>query len=310
MEQVLISGGSGFIGKALTRLLLKQGYGVIILGRQPPGEQKHPDGLSFGRWDISRGYIDPQTLVRADYLIHLAGAGVASHRWTRTRKAIIRSSRVEGAELLVRESLKKGIRLKGVLSASAIGYYDSSQTGFLKEASSPGTDFLARTCRDWEAAFNPLAESGIRVVINRLGLVLGPGGPVLESFLKPLRYGLSPILGSGTQWMSWIHLDDACRAFQDQLADSHYQGVYNLVTPNPVTQREFMISLAGTFRSRGNLPIRIPKALIRLMIGEMSVEVLKSCRVFPQRLIQEGFGFHYPVLADALVNLKAQREAS
>ena len=302
MTTILITGGTGLVGKALGRALLQKGYQVIILSRNTAKESTVP-GLSFALWDPQKQTIDKEAIARADYIIHLAGAGVADKRWTKKRKEEIINSRVESSRL-VAESLKIiPHKIKAVISASAIGWYGADPSipnpSPFKENAPADSAFLGHTCRLWEESIRPVAELGMRLVTLRIGIVLSKEGGALKEFLKPVKFGLAAILANGKQMMSWIHIDDLVNMFIMAIENDTLAGIYNAVAPHPVSNKELTIALAGTKR-KFFIPLHIPSFIIKIMLGEMSVEILKSATVSSQKIEATGFSFLYPSIIPAL----------
>lgn len=288
---VAITGASGFIGSALTEALAAAGTRVIRLVRRPA---HGPDEVS---WDPAKGTIDAAGLEGVDAVVHLAGAEIAV-RWTDRRKSLIRDSRVGGTRLLAGALAKLDRPPHVLVSGSAIGYYGNRGDERLTEQSQPGSDFLADTAVEWEAATGPAAGAGIRVVLNRTGLVIGPGG-LLERMLPPFRLGLGGKLGSGDQWMSWISLHDLVAAIRFAIDDAELRGPVNAVAPEPVTNAELTRTLARVLRRPAIFPV--PPIALRAVFGEMAdAMILASQRVAPERLLDSGFDFRHRRLEDAL----------
>lgn len=301
MPTILITGGTGLIGKELGQALLEKGYQVIILSRQA-NKRSANSGLSVVNWNVEEQTIDKEALAQADHIIHLAGAGVADKRWTRKRKQEITDSRINSSKLIV-EGLKTiPNNVKTVVSASAIGWYGPDHSGkdFI-EPDSPSNDFLGQTCKQWEESIEPIAELGIRLVKLRTGIVLSKGGGALKEFLKPLKFGIAAILGTGKQIISWIHINDLVRMYIAAIENGNMQGVYNAVTPNPVSNKELTLELAKN-RKKFFIPVYVPSFVLKMVLGEMSIEVLKSCTVSSNKIQQAGFQFKFPSITDALAD--------
>jgi uncharacterized protein (TIGR01777 family) len=300
MAVICITGGNGLIGQHMTEFLIKAGHSIIILTRNP--RQDSRAGVIQKKWDIVSGYIDPEALVRTEVIIHLAGANVAEKRWTRKRKDEIVSSRTESARLLVKALESNPNRVKTIISASAIGWYGPDRGHVFTEEMPNHPDFLGDTCKKWEESLHPIKEMGIRLVTVRIGIVLSNNGGALAEFKKPIRFGIAPILGSGKQIISWIHIDDLCRIVERSIGDISMQGVYNATAPQPISNKDFMLTLAKKMR-RFFIPVYVPAFALKIGLGEMSIEVLKSCTVTSAKLQQTGFQFIYPSLESALNQL-------
>lgn len=290
--KVLITGSSGFIGRALAPVLSGAGHDVVGLARA--------GGASTGsgpRWDPAAGTIDP--IEGFDAVVHLAGVGIGSRRWSAAHKARILDSRVRGTRLLAEALAGASHPPKVLVSASAIGYYGDRGEEILTEDAAPGKGFLAGVCVQWEDATAPAAEAGIRVVRIRTGLVLDGGGGMLGPMLIPFRLGLGGRVGPGRQWWSWIALPDHVRAVA-HLLDDGSSGPVNLAAPNPVRNSEFTAILASVLRRPAVVPV--PAAALRVALGsEMAADlILASQRVEPARLLQSRFEFSHPDLPGAL----------
>ncbi len=306
MSVILITGGTGMVGKALTKVLLSLGHEVIVLTRDPAKNRVTPPGLSYAGWDIQKDYLDTTALAKADHIIHLAGAGVAERRWTPKRKKEIRDSRVLSSRLLVRNLSAVTHQVRSVVSSSAIGWYgpdpkNSHPAGFTEEAP-PSSDFLGITCREWEQGIEDGMPAGIRIVKLRTGIVLAREGGAFREFLRSVRFRIAAIPGKGSQVISWIHLEDLVRIYIAAIENDKMKGVYNAVAPSPVTTRELVTRMAGN-RGKRHLRIRVPALLLRIVLGEMSIEVLKSATVSCAKLVQTGFQFRYPDIRSALTEL-------
>lgn len=295
--KVAVTGSSGLIGTALTASLRADGHEVVRLTRRPPR------GSDEIRWDPRAADAGDPPLDGIEACVHLAGAGVADHRWTPRYKAEIRASRVLATRALATAMAAARPAPKAFIAASAIGWYGDTRGVEVTEDAPAGRGFLSRVVHDWEAAAGPAAEAGIRVAHVRSGLVLGAGGGVLARLAGPARYGLLPRFGDGSQVMSWISLTDEIRAIRFLLdgdgADTR-SGPYNLTTPNPVTDAELTAALHAVFGRPDFRWFRIPESVLRLGLGEMSSELLTSARVLPRRLLAAGFEFEYPAIGAAL----------
>ena len=306
MSTILITGGTGLLGSALTKLLLSEGHKVIILTRNPkPSNQ--PD-IEYAKWDAKSETIDKNAVSSADYIIHLAGAGVADKRWSEDRKKEIVESRTQSSALIIKALQEIPNHVEAVVSASAIGYYgDDEKRGPKKksftEEMRPDKEFLGETCRLWEESIEPVQKEGKRLVKLRIGIVLSNDGGALPEFKKPIKFGIAGVLGSGKQVVSWIHIHDVCRMFLFAIQNKNLQGVYNAVAPTPVRNKELTILLAEKMKGRFFVDLHVPAFALKIMLGEMSVEVLKSATVSCEKIRTEGFNFLYPTIEAALENL-------
>ena len=296
--KVLISGSTGLIGSALTPVLTDAGHDVVRLVRSTPKS----DGSEV-HWDPESGSIDTDGLEGMDAVVHLAGENIGAGRWTRDRKERILDSRVKGTRLLCESLANLTQPPKVLVSSSAIGYYGDRDEETLTEESISGFGFLAEVCVAWELATEPVAETGIRVVHLRTGIVLSLAGGALQKMLPPFKMGVGGVLGNGQQYMSWIALDDAVGAIHHALITESVHGAVNNTAPHPVTNREFTKTL-GRVLSRPTL-FPIPSFGLRIMFGGEMAEALflASTRVEPSRLVETGYTFQYPELEGALRHL-------
>ncbi|MBF8961805.1 TIGR01777 family protein [Pontibacter sp. FD36] len=293
--KILITGGSGLIGSRLSEMLIDQGYEVAHLSRDP---DKFSHYKTF-RWDIEKSSIDENAITYADYIIHLAGAGLAEEKWTKERKREILRSRVDSTQLLLDSLRQNEHHVKGFISSSAIGIYGNSGDQLMSEESSYGDDFMAEVCKAWEAAVWQIKDLGIRTVILRTGIALSDKGGALPQMARPVKLMAGAPLGSGKQYMSWIHIDDLCRLYIRAIEDTQFTGVYNAVAPHPVTNQEFTEALAEAMHKPLVLP-KVPSFALNLMLGEMSDVVLSGQRVSANKVLQTGFTFEYNYLDEAL----------
>jgi uncharacterized protein len=302
MVTVIITGGTGMIGTALTKALLQKGYRVIILSREP-AKHREENNLSYAKWNIGKQTIDRQAIIKADHIIHLAGAGVADKRWTKKRKKEIVDSRVKSGALLVKALQENDNKVRSVVTASAIGWYGPdpvipNPVPFTETApAAPG--FLGETCYQWEQSLQPVTDMGKRLVQLRTGIVISSTGGALAEFKKPLRMGIAAILGNGKQVISWIHLDDLVEMYIAAIENESMNGAYNAVAPLPVTNKELVLCLAKN-RKSFYIPVHIPVFLLKLVLGEMSIEVLKSATVSADKIKATGFNFKFPGLGEAI----------
>ena len=289
------------VGTRLSELLLEQGYTVSHLSRSP-GDDASP--ITTYLWDIQQKYINPEAIPRADYIVHLAGAGVADQRWTDQRKQVILNSRIESTRLLHDTLAEQGSsNVKAFVSASAIGVYgtDTGDT-LLTEESPAARDFLAEVVVQWEAAVDTIQALGIRTVKHRIGIVLSNQGGALSPVARTVRWGVGAPLGSGEQYMSWIHIDDLCRLFIHALENDSLAGVYNAVGPQPVTNRELTQATARVLHRPLWLP-NVPAFALKAALGELSSVVLGGNRVSSQKIEDAGFEHKFNKIEVALADL-------
>ena len=311
MQTILITGGTGLVGSALTKLLVAKGYQVIILSRKTrPAE----GAVSYAEWDPAKGTIDLKALQAADCIVHLAGANVGEKRWTKKRKQEIIDSRVQSGELIAQSLKSHPNKVRAVISASAIGWYGDDKLRPKEKSNFTENDpadsaYLGETCRKWEDAIQPVSALGKRLVILRTGIVLSPEGGALPSFQKPIKLGIASILGSGRQVISWIHIDDIARLYLFAIENESLQGIFNAVAPQPVTNENLVLTLAKLMKGRFYIPINVPSFLLKLILGEMSIEVLKSATVSSAKVSRSGFQFLYPTLLQGLINQTAKQTA-
>jgi len=291
---ILITGGTGLIGRALTEKLKSEGHTVAILSRS---------GGDF-KWNVRDGFMDPLAFEKVDAIVHLAGAGIAENRWTPARKKEIIDSRVESARLLANTLAGINHQVKTIVSASGIGYY-GADTGesICTEISNSGIDFVAECTREWEKSMDPFAGLGLRVVKLRTGLVMSSQGGIFRVLARPVYWFLGAILGTGKQWQSWIHMEDLVEMFRLALTNSSASGVYNAVAPEPIRHREMMKLIADKMKRPLIFP-PIPAWFLKVILGEMATLVTGGNFVSSEKIQKElSFTFKYSSFAEAIKKL-------
>lgn len=304
MQTVLITGGTGMVGQSLTDALIDQGYEVIVLTRSPRKSSRLH--LSYAKWDIDQQYIDPKALEVANVIVHLAGESVATKRWTVKRKKEILDSRVQSGKLLSNALKTMPHQVHTFIGASAIGWYGPDNEQSLKagftETDPVDESYLGDTCRQWEESVASITALGIRKVTLRIGIVLNKRGGALLEFTKPAKLGVAAILGDGKQIVSWIHHQDLSAMILFAMAHKNMEGVYNAVAPEPVTNESLTVHIAAKYHS-WYLKVFVPAWALKIILGEMSIEVLKSANVSSKKIQEQGFEFKYPTIASALDQL-------
>lgn len=293
-KRILISGATGFIGRVLCRRLVKEGYEVVALSRDPTrGNESLPNQVNIVRWDTktAEGWDDYADGAYA--IINLAGESIASGRWTQQKKHRILESRLNAGEAVLQAVERVENKPKVVMQASGIGIYGNRNDEILDEFSPAGSGFLVEVAKQWEQTTEKVEAMGVRHVIIRTGVVLGAGGGFLSRVLLPFRLFVGGRLGSGKQWIPWIHIDDEIGAIVFLMEKENLQGVFNLTAPNPLTSKEFFRFLGKAMRRPSWLPV--PGFVLRVFLGEMAKElILSGQRAMPKRLLESGYEFLYP----------------
>jgi uncharacterized protein (TIGR01777 family) len=304
MQTVLITGGTGMVGQSLTDLLVENGYEVIILTRSPKKSSRLH--VSFAKWDIDQNYIDPKALEVANIIVHLAGESVATKRWTAKRKQEILDSRVNSGFLLTNALKTMKHQVHTFIGASAIGWYgpdtESSKIAGFKEEDPVDDSFLGNTCKQWEDSVKIISTLGIRLITLRIGIVLNKRGGALLEFIKPARLGIAAILGDGKQIVSWIHQQDLNAIVLFAITNKQIEGVYNAVSPEPISNKALTLYIAKHYHS-WYVSINVPTLVLNILLGEMSIEVLKSANVSSKKLENAQFSFQFPSISSALKQL-------
>jgi uncharacterized protein len=299
MKTVLITGGSGLIGKRLSQKLTDKGYRVRLLGR------KIHENIVYDQfvWNVAIQSVNDAAFKNCDYIIHLAGANLAEGRWTKSRKEEIVNSRIKSTQLLFNAAMRLKLDLKAFISSSAIGYYGAITTErIFEESDSPADEFIGQLCMQWEQEINSFERIRVRTVKLRTGVVFSPVDGPLAKMAMPVKHGLGAGLGMGSQYLPWIHLDDLCDMYIKALEDEDIYGVYNAVSPQHVTNIEVMKAIGNAVGRKVWLPL-IPSFLLKLAFGKMAVIFLEGSRVSSSKIQQTGFTFRYPTLDLALKNL-------
>jgi uncharacterized protein len=296
-KNVLISGGSGFIGKNLTNVLISNGFTVSILSRS--AKQNTVD-IKYYKWDINTHFIEEEAVIKADYILHLAGENIAEKPWTAKRKEEIVQSREQSIQLIYDVLKKNNKKLDAFVSASGVGIYGAINGEEICMEDTPAeNDFLGSTCQKWEAAADTISTLGIRVVKIRTGLVLGKDDGFLKKLIPVFKLKLGSALGSGKQYMPWIHVSDLCAIYLAAIQNSEMTGVYNAAILDNTTNTIFSKTLAKVYGYSIWLP-NVPAFLIKIALGEMAQIILKGRRVSPQKIVNTGFKFQFTNLEEAL----------
>jgi uncharacterized protein len=300
IKRILVTGSSGLIGSKLTGLLERNGYEIVHLGRSTHGKQN-----AFV-WDVEKGIIDEKAFEGVHAIIHLAGANVGEKRWTTSRKKEILESRTKSTQLLFRSLQELKHQVNTFISASAIGYYGFEGNEWFTERSKPGADFLAGVTNAWEEEVDKINTLGIRTAKIRIGIVLSREDGALKPMEKAVKLFAGAPLGSGDQFMSWIHIDDLCGIFRHVLKHKELQGPFNATAPNPVTNSQLTQALAATLGKPLIVP-QVPAFALRLLFGEMADIIVKGSRVSSEEIVSSGFKFKFTNIKEALTNLYSKQ---
>lgn len=296
-KTILLAGGTGLIGSRLAEMLRMGGHEVLLLSRRP-----NPSKNIFG-WNPAAGTVDDEAVRRADFVVNLAGAGIADGRWTASRKREIIESRTQSARTLRDAFQRTGHQPQAYISASAIGFYGNAGDRLMHETDPPGTDgFMPPTCAAWEQAADEVTALGIRTVKIRIGIVLAKEGGALAEIVKPLHFGLGTYFADGQAWYSWVHRDDVCRMFIWAIENQAVMGVFNAVAPAPARNVE-LVKAAAKAMHQPAVFVPAPALALRVVLGEMADVVLNSTRVSAEKIEQAGFKFQFPDLAGALQDI-------
>lgn len=300
-KKVLITGGTGLVGTALTALLVEKGYSVTILTRDKKLTSLHSK-ITYSYWDINNGIIDKEEVLSANYIVHLAGAGIADKPWSAKRKKAILDSRVAPIKLIYNSLKNNAHQLNAFISASGVGFYGAITTNTVFDETAPAAnDFLGKTCLQWELAVDELTDLPIRTAKLRTGIVLAKNGGALPKMMQPFKFGLGAAFGTGKQIMPWIHIDDLARLYVAAIESESFTGAYNAIAGN-VSNHEFSKTLSKCMKKPFWLP-NVPSFMLKLFLGEMAVILLEGSAVNNQKLLKTGFNFHFTDLEVALREL-------
>ena len=299
LMKILLTGGTGFIGKPLRKELYSLGHELFILTR---AKKENSERLNFIYWDWHNPKDLTELVNEVDVVINLAGESIANEKWTKKQKEKILNSRINATKVLVNAINNATNKPKKFISASAIGIYGNGRDEKITEASPLGTGFLAGVCKEWERCAQ---EAKTNVVILRIGIVLGKNGGALKKIIPPFKVFLGGPLGSGNQWMSWITLQDIIGLIKFVLQNDSVTGILNATAPEPVTSKEFSDTLGKMINRPSYLPV--PALILKILLGEMSCLMLEGQRVYPEKALQFGYKFKYPVLEAALRRITYER---
>lgn len=303
MAVILISGGTGLVGKALSKHLLSKGHKIRVLSRSP----KSTDRIKSFYWDVEKNEIDEKAFDSVEHIVHLAGSGIADKRWTNERKQEIIDSRVDSIKLITSIVKKKNIQLKSFVGASAIGIYGMITSDKIYSETDKGQDdFLSQSCIQWENAYQEIQTLSTKNCIIRIGVVLSKDGGALKRLLPLFQLGLGSAVGSGKQYMPWIHIDDLVVVFHESLFNPNYNGIYNAVSPEETTNQSFSKQLAKSLSKPFFIP-NVPTFILKLVFGEMAKVLLEGSRVSSQKLINNGFQFQFPTLNQAIKDIVSKK---
>jgi len=296
MDKVLVIGGTGLVGKHLCKKLQERGYKVSLLSRS----KKRVNSTTIFYWNPNKGEIEKRSLESIDCIINLAGANISGKRWTTRRKKQILDSRVNSGSLIYNTIKEQNHNIKTYISASAIGYYGASTSQkIFSETDLPANDFLGEVCQKWEQATNKHIELGIRTVNIRTGIVLTKHGGALKKLAQPIKLNIGSVIGSGRQYIPWIHIDDLCEIYIKAITHKKIKGALNAVAPSHITNKDFTHLLANVLKKKILLP-NIPSVIMKLIFGEMSKLILNGSRVSSNKIVALGYNFIFPQLGGAL----------
>jgi len=296
-QNVLLTGGSGFIGKHLTNVLIDAGYSVSVLSRS----DKENTEVTYYKWDLNKNYIDENAVLNADYIIHLAGEGIVEKRWTQKRKKVIVESRIKPIDLIYAVLEKHNKKLNAFISASGVGIYGAvTSHKICTEDMPPADDFLGTTCQIWENTADKIGSLGIRTVKIRTAIVLGKDEGFLKKVNPGFKSGFGAVLGTGKQYLPWIHIEDLCQIYCKSVSDNQIQGPYNAAVTDNTTNLRLSKILASLYGYTIWLP-KIPAFVLKLFLGQMSEAVLTGQRISSEKIQKTGFEFQFTDLEKALI---------
>ncbi len=299
MAKILITGGTGLVGRAISKRLMNEGYDVVVLSREA-GETK---GIKKYKWDVKSGYIDLNAFEGVEAVIHLAGSGIVDKSWTEAYKKEIRDSRVKSSELIFKTIQKNKIPIKTFIGGSAIGYYGSGMSDHVfKEEDEAGADFMGRVCVQWENSYKPFTEAGIRTCIIRTGIVLSKHGGAYPKMLLAFKWGLGSPFGSGKQYFPWIHLNDLAGIFIYALQHETLHGTFNAVGPEILTNKDFSQKLAKSLNRPYFMPA-VPLFMLKMILGERVVTISTGLKISNKKIKEAGFVFEFEDVDAALKDL-------
>jgi len=300
---ILITAGTGTIGRRLVQHLIQHGHLVTVVSRQPYKPASLPAMINFARWDGTSVEGWGHLVEEVDAIVNLAGAGIADARWSEERKKELFDSRVNAGKAIVEAVRAAENKPKVLIQASAVGYYGPQQDEIITEATGPANDFLAALCQQWEASSQPVEDMGVRRVIIRSGVVLDMKGGALPRMVMPFRFFAGGPVGSGRQWFSWVHHHDEVNAIRFLIENDSARGPVNLTAPNPLKNRDFAKALGRVMKRPALAPV--PSVVLKILFGEMSSTLLTGQRVVPERLQELGYEFKFPEAKMALEDVLA-----
>jgi len=297
METILITGGTGLIGRSLSSFLTKKGFNVTLLSRT-----KH-NKPNYYFWDMEKGIIEEEAIKSAHYIIHLAGVNIAESRWSSKQKKAILTSRTLSTNLLYEKVKLLNPGLKAFISASGVGYYGAiTSSAVFTENDMAGKDFLSNVCVEWENGAKKFNSIGIRNVVLRTGVVFAKKGSALQKMSKPIKLGFGVVLGNGQQYIPWIHISDLCSLYHYVLINEKLNGVFNAVSPDHINNYELTHLISKNYKKKIWLP-NVPAFVFRILLGEMSTLLTKGSAISPNKILKKGFKFRFSDIENALQNL-------